>query len=319
MFLFMWKRFIKDYFNFSKKERTAVLLLLTAIILVVLLPYLWLRNQRAVISTEEVATLKKQVAQLTYDSPDADFDKHQTENNYARPASYSFSSTSKATLFYFDPNQLSVDEWKRLGLRDKTIATIQNYRSKGGRFRKPEDLARVYGLHKNEYERLLPYIQIPKGTLEFEKTGPKAPTPFSAKSLSRPLIVLNINTADTSAFIALPGIGSKLANRIINFREKLGGFYSIDQVTEIYGLADSTFQKIKPALQCVPLSVRTINVNTDDVNTLKQHPYIKWSLANAIVQYRQQHGPYQSLDDLLQIAIITPELFQKLKPYLVVQ
>jgi competence protein ComEA len=315
----MWKRFIKDYFNFSKKERIAVLLLLTAIILVVLLPYLWLRNQRAAISTEEVAILKKQVAQLIYDSPNADYNNRQTESNYAHRASYPLSSAKKATLFYFDPNQLSVDEWKRLGIRDKTIATIQKYRSKGGRFRKAEDLARIYGLQKNEYERLRPYIQIQTVGDGFEKTGLKTPTPFSRRNTSSPLSVVNINTADTSAFIALPGIGSKLAGRIINFREKLGGFYSIDQVMEIYGLADSTFQKIKPALQCVPFSVRTINVNTDDVNTLKQHPYIKWLLANAIVQYRQQHGPYQSLDDLLQITIMKPELWQKLKPYLVVQ
>lgn len=315
----MWRQFIKDYFNFSKKERTAVLLLLTAIILVVLLPYIWLRNQRATISPEEVATLKKQVAQLTYDSPDAGYDNRQAEDNYARPVSYSLSSTSKSPLFYFDPNQLSVDQWKRLGLRDKTIATIQNYLSKGGKFRKAEDLARVYGLHKNEYERLAPYIQIQPGTAEYNRTAPQASLSFPVKNHSRPLVVLNINTADTSAFISLPGIGSKLANRIVTFREKLGGFYSVEQVKEIYGLADSVFQKIKPALQCIPFSVRTINVNTDDVNTLKQHPYIKWPLANAIIQYRQQHGAYQSTDELLEITILTPEIFEKLRPYLVVQ
>lgn len=76
----------------------------------------------------------------------------------------------------------------------------------------------------------------------------------------KPLMV-TINDADTSAFIALPGIGSKLSARIVAFRDKLGGFYSVEQIGETWGLADSTFQKIKGRLQ-VSGEVRKINVNT---------------------------------------------------------
>ena len=104
--------------------------------------------------------------------------------------------------------------------------------------------------------------------------------------------VIDINTADTSAFISLPGIGSKLAARIVNFRDKLGGFYSIDQVGETFGLPDSTFQKIKQYLKLENTSIKKININTATVDELKAHPYIKYSVANPIIAYRNEHGPF---------------------------
>lgn len=93
----------------------------------------------------------------------------------------------------------------------------------------------------------------------------------------------------------------------------------MQQVAETYALPDSTFNKIQGLLQCNAASVKQLNINTADANTLKQHPYIRWNLANAIVQYRSQHGNFRSADDLQQIAIVTPEIFQKTKPYITVQ
>ena len=127
---------------------------------------------------------------------------------------------------------------------------------------------------------------------------------------------VEINSADTTAFIMLPGIGSKLALRIINFRDKLGGFYSVDQVGETYGLADSTFQKIRQYLTLKITDVKKININTATKDEMKTHPYLKWALANAIVEYRTQHGNYSSLEDIKKISLITNDVFEKLKNYL---
>ena len=102
--------------------------------------------------------------------------------------------------------------------------------------------------------------------------------------------MVDVNTADTTAFVALPGIGSKLALRIVNFRDKLGGFYSVDQIAEIYGLPDSSFQRIKHLLKLDNPSIKKININTASKDEMKLHPYFKWNLANAIVEYRNQHG-----------------------------
>lgn len=161
--------------------------------------------------------------------------------------------------------------------------------------------------------RLVPYVRIAEKEKQFSALPEKSVMPARNNS---PVKQININTADTTALIALPGIGSKLANRIINFREKLGGFYKVDQVAEVYGLPDSTFQRIKPRLFCNSGDIQKININTATLEQLKAHPYIKYQIGNAVIQYRNQHGNFQSVNDLKQIQSITDELFQKIVPYL---
>jgi competence protein ComEA len=222
----------------------------------------------------------------------------------------------KTGLFYFDPNKISPEQWKTLGLRDKTIKTIQNYINKGGRFRNADDLKKIYGLHDDEFERLSPYVKIENQSSVINNKN-AANNSFNNPSNKKNFHgeIIDINNADTTTLIELPGIGNKLANRIISFREKLGGFYSVDQIAETYALPDSIFIKIKPFLK-TNSDVRKININTADANILKQHPYIKWNLANAILQYKNQHGAFKSVNDLQQIALITPEIFKKISPYL---
>jgi competence protein ComEA len=300
----------KDYFNFSKKERTGIITLLLLLVLTWFLPALF--SPSPTFNHQDVEAFKKEVALF---EQEANAQKAAKENI---PASYhqqDFSSPAaeKIVLFYFDPNTLQQEDWKKLGLKDKTISTILNYVSKGGKFFKPEDLSRIYGLSKNDYERLRPYVRIPEKEKQVYAVQEK---PAAASSNISRVTQININTADTLAFIALPGIGSKLANRIINFRQKLGGFYSVDQIGEVFGLADSTFQKIKPRLICNAADIQKININSATIEQLKAHPYIKYQIGNAVIQYRNQHGNFQSINDLKQIQIITDEVFRKLAPYL---
>ena len=203
--------------------------------------------------------------------------------------------------------------------RDKTIKTIENYRSKGGRFYKPEDLQRIYGLHDDEYKRLRPYVKIESITSKandgFVSSKPKNEIQTSKTDAAR-FPIVDVNTADTTAFISLPGIGSKLAARIVTFREKLGGFYSVEQIGETYGLPDSTFQKIKQYLKLDNASVKKININTATVDELKTHPYIKFNLANPIVAYRNEHGAFSKLEDLKKLMAVSDEIYEKIAPYL---
>jgi competence protein ComEA len=323
---FMWQQFVKDYLTFTKKERTAVLVLLAFILLVVLLPYLWPSKKIVKPVKKEIEALQRQMVGLK--KTDSGYEEQAEKasnpaaNSYPNKKNY---NNEKAVLFDFDPNTLSAADWKRLGLRAKTIQTIQKYLSKGGKFRQPEDLKKVYGLFPDEYERLLPYIKI-SGQHKFEKKEYEEKKEYTANSKPvytpknfSSLKIIDINTADTTALMALPGIGSRLAARILNFRDKLGGFYAVAQVAETYGLPDSTFQKIKTFLQCGNAVLRQLNINTADLNTLRQHPYIRWNLANIIVQYRLQHGNFKSVEALQQVTVITPEIFQKIKPYLVIE
>lgn len=166
---------------------------------------------------------------------------------------------------------------------------------------------------------MIPYIKI-AGSEKKEHN-------YSASVISEPAIThsyttkenakpIDINKADSSEWMSLPGIGASYSRRIINFRNRLGGFYTIDQVGETFGLPDSVFQKIKPKLLLAGAEVRKININTATADELKSHPYIRYYIANVIVQYRTQHGKFSSVQDLKKIMAITDAVYNKMYPYL---
>ncbi|MDN3657662.1 helix-hairpin-helix domain-containing protein [Ferruginibacter paludis] len=235
--------------------------------------------------------------------------------NYREPEyNRNHPNKAKGDLFVFDPNTLDESGWKRLGIRDKIVATIQKFIEKGGRFYKAEDLGKIWGLHEDEVQRLIPFVQIKQANKEavYEKKQYENKVYEKPKYLSA---AVDINTADTTALIALPGIGSKLSQRIVAFRDKLGGFYKVDQIAETYGLPDSVFQKIKSRFIVDATAVHQINVNTATADEMKTHPYLRYAIANAIVQYRTQHGNFSSVEELKKIMLITEDIYNKTAPY----
>ncbi len=326
----MWKKFISDYFSFTRKERAGIIILLAIIMICFCLPFfypyfIYHKTYDHSKFDNDIARLKMQQIDTTskkYYAKNFDEDNY---NNYNEPSEKRYNTNTKAEIFNFDPNTASAVDWKRLGIRDKTIATIQKYLSKGGHFYRPEDIRKIWGLHEDDIKRLIPYV-----TIESKKNGyPKNDYANNGKlnnyttstftKEKKPDLIVDINSADTTAFIALPGIGSKLAQRIINFREKLGGFYSIEQVGQTFGLPDSAFQKIKQKLVFNNTAIKKLNINTASVDELKVHPYIRYNLANAIIQYRNQHGNFSSVNDIKNIMLVNDELFSKVSPYLMAE
>ena len=304
-----WPQFVQDYLRFPKKERLGILIFLVIILTIIFVPLLLSKNSD--VSVKEDKFLLAAIDSLKTKQT------HQDENNEDENKTvYQFETSvrnndTKLALFQFDPNSLSAEEWKKLGLKERTIQTIEKYRNKGGRFYKQEDLKKIWGLPPGFYERVKDYITIANKKNEEQNTAPIVYTKKEKKTWN-----VEINSADTTALIELPGIGSKLALRIINFRERLGGFYSVDQIAETYGLADSTFQKIKPYLH-INADVKKININTATKDQLKIHPYIKWNLANIIVEYRNQHGNYKTIEDLKNIPAIDETAFNKISHYVI--
>ena len=312
---------ISEYFTFSKKDRRAVAILFLLAVLFSLLPKLFpvlvKSDQLLIIDT----ATQTQLVQMNTPTPSSSFDDRDDSNGeWLKPQSspyHTSTSVTAAELFYFDPNTATTDEWKRLGLREKTIQTILNFRSKGGKFRKPEDLSKIYGLRTQDYERLSSYVRIGAAGSVVPASSDHS---FPANNTSRveTVVTIDINLSDSTDWKKLKGIGPAYARRILNFRNKLGGFTSVDQVAETYGLPDSTFQQIKSHLINAGVGIRQINLNTASMEELKQHPYIRYSIANAIIQYRNQHGHFRSVRDLLQIGAIEESAYQKMAPYLTV-
>jgi len=222
--------------------------------------------------------------------------------------------------FPFDPNVLDASEGKRLGLSDYQIRMIQNYVSKGGKFYKKEDFAKIYAVTDEDFQRLSPYINIPEPTLK-KQAFENRPTPgykndlTPLKSVSKD-ISIELNRTDSIELQQLQGIGPVFASRIIRFRDLLGGFHDKAQLLKVYGMDEARYNQIQDYVNVDTTMVQKININRADYQQLTKHPYISSKQANVIVQYRKQHGNYSKPADLLKIATLNEEFLRKIVPYL---
>ncbi len=209
-----------------------------------------------------------------------------------------------AEFFFFDPNILPDEGWLKLGLNSREVKTIRRYIDKGGHFFQNKDLRKIYGINDSVYSALEPYMQIAS-----------YPDPVKRMSYKERLII-ELNSSDSSALVTLNGIGPAFAARIIKYRNLLGGFVFKEQIMEVYGLDTALYAKISGNIRVDTLNIRKININEATLDDLKAHPYIKWKIANAIINYRTQHGNFYSVEDLKKIMIINEEVLRKMKPYL---
>lgn len=231
-------------------------------------------------------------------------------------------------LFEFDPNTATKAELVKLGLSSRTANTLINFRMKGGVFFKKEDMKKVYGLRQEDYERLESWITIErKARSSFEKgtavneRNHETPSPekmVGSSSVKKEYVPvhIDINQATAEEWRQLSGIGPSFSNRIVKFRDKLGGFASIGQVGETYGLPDSVFQKIRPFLIPSPI-YKKILVNRCSLDELKSHPYISSYQATILFNYRKQHGDLTNIEDLKKISAgFKEEDWERLEAYL---
>ncbi|HMH34042.1 MAG TPA: helix-hairpin-helix domain-containing protein, partial [Puia sp.] len=246
------------YFSFTKKERTGIMIMIFLIVILFLLPNFIPFNLSSP-DEKSFAAFKQELSKLEIRTSHDSIGNRMAYHANEKTAWKNNAVDNSKSLFYFDPNSISALEWKNLGIKDRTILTIRHYLSKGGRFRRAEDLRKIYGIHEDEFRRLAPYVRIrndgPAGPedkphVRESKQDKSFPDPTRKGFIRKrePPQAVDINTADTTALIAFRGIGSKLAMRIITFRERLGSFYSVEQLAETYGLPDSVFQQIKPFL-----------------------------------------------------------------------
>lgn len=222
----------------------------------------------------------------------------------------------KAETFPFDPNTASEQDLLRLGLPRALVGRLLRYREKGGYFLEKTDFRKLYGLVEADYARLEPYITIAKSDLAVR------PAAYAGGGWAKPaaaVLSLDVNSATPDDWRQLPGIGAARAHRIVRYRDKLGGFTSLDQVAETYDLPDSVFQQIRPLLRLHSPVYRPLNINTVSEAELRAHPYFNFKQAQLIVAYREQHGPFTRVEDVERIAAFTDrQWLEKVKPYLAI-
>jgi DNA uptake protein ComE-like DNA-binding protein len=295
------KEWLVSYLTFSKKERTGILVLLGLILVIWLLPEYYRKSR-------PVNDLVVNVADSLAEGP--------KQGRSAKAVARIH------RLFYFDPNTITNEQWVELGLENRTILTIRNYLSKGGRFRKPADLGKIYGISPEDATRLIPFVKLELP--EHHATYTSSPrnyvahvqTPFTRKGYQRKVLTVDVNSADSTDFESLPAIGTKLAARIIRFREALGGFYSIEQLREVYGINDTIFNLISASLTMKTGVFRKLRINDWNADSLDIHPYIQKHEARAIVKYRTQHGRFNDANDLGKIDLFSVDQIGRLIPYI---
>ncbi len=188
--------------------------------------------------------------------------------------------------FRFNPNTVSVEDLQRLGFSLKQAQSIDNYRNKGGRFRRKPDFAKSFVVSDSVFRRLEPYIDIPK---------------------------LDINLADSAAFDALPGIGGWFARQMVTYRERLGGYSYPEQLMEIRNFDREKFDRLSDLIFVSPQTAVPYPLWTLPEDKLKQHPYIGRA-AHGIVLYRNSQPKSQwSIDALKRNRVLTEEEAGKLE------
>ncbi len=214
-------------------------------------------------------------------------------------------------LVAFDPNTASKDVLVQVGFSPSLANRLENYRNKGGRFRIKSDLTKLYGIPPALFEHLRDSILLPdslpsrKPLKSFSRQNMPPAVPFT----------LDINKADTAAWEKVRGIGRVLSQRIVKFRDKLGGFASKEQLFEVYGL-DSMVVKENWEVWTLHTPAQKILINTWTAEELAAHPYIGKKLAFILVRYRKEHGPFQSLEEVSAVKALDAQKIQKLGPYL---
>jgi DNA uptake protein ComE-like DNA-binding protein len=308
----------KDYFSFPKRLRNGLFVLFSLVVLeiaVLLWIYFTPYKNKPIDLSQFQKEIDKFYTSVQIDSAHNDAkDFHEQENDITEVRENSNAKTNP-TLFAFNPNNLPEWDWKRLGFSDKQIHVIKNYESKGGKFRSKDDVRKMYCINDEEYSMIEPYINIPPQQLN-DTTSHKS----IYKKYDRSPLIVDIGTADTLELLKLPAIGPSFARRISNYRDKLGGFYSVNQLKEVWGLSDSIFQIISPHISLNDsTNIRRINVNTADYKEFKRHPYIDKILASVITSYRNQHGSFHSMEDIRKVPLFNEELYCKLAPYLKIE
>lgn len=294
----------KDYFSFNRKERNgAFLFLLICCLLLSWLAYFRFIYQPEMLTPdkkffEEAAIFEAKLKAMNAEAPTGDNNK--------------FKKKTAVELFSFNPNELNDSISKSLGMPQYLSSRIINYVNKGGRFRVKKDLLRIYGMDSSLFFRLEPYITLPDSAPELRKYTSDFET---NKKFEKPMEVYDLNTCTYRQLTDISGIGEWRANKILNYRNRLGGFTSIEQLREISSIDSAVFEQLKKQLTVRTPVFRKISLkNFQCLNGF--HPYLKKELCHEIEEKLFLNPQLTDIEAIRSLPMMNDSIWQKLSPYL---
>ncbi|MCO5248102.1 MAG: helix-hairpin-helix domain-containing protein [Chitinophagales bacterium] len=200
-------------------------------------------------------------------------------------------------------------------------APVLNYFSK-------KTAEKYIAVSNQKWIELKSQIDSAKAIAKTEEIKNKKPNTYSnrkEKEYNQPLrfskdenLILDINTSNVNDFKKLKGIGDVLSSRIISYRDKLGGFYSVNQISEVYGVSDSLFLALKKQFNLKSKKLKHLNINQAEFEELSTHPYISITLAKQIIGYRNKVKAFESVEEIKKMYAMTDTIYNKLLPYLTI-
>ena len=244
------------------------------------------------------------------------WDKYDHKTDFRKEGSFGNTPPVAVNLKPFDPNTATENNLLGLGLEEKTVKIMLKYRQNGGVFRKKEDLKKLYSFSEIDFMRIEQYVQIADNQNIAKASSVTAQNgTFEKKANSTTPVVIDINTATSDDWLQLRGVGPTFAARIITQRDKIGGFATIGQLKEVYGLPDTTLQNIAPFLKLTTPVYRKLHVNKAAPDALT-HLYLTRKQAEALVRYRLNHGEFTNINDIKKTGVFSDNNLEQLRPYI---
>ena len=198
--------------------------------------------------------------------------------------------------FPFNPNTMTEEEGQRMGLTDRQVRNILNYRDKGGKFYTKKDLGKLYTISEEDFAQLEPFIVLPElsrntnAKSEMKKQDNQTVVEEKTKPEKKAIPIVDLNMVDSITLVELPQIGPYMATRILAFRDKLGGFIEAEQLRDVKGMDSVRFATIQPYIKIGEAATQKIDVNRSDFKTLVNHPYLNYEQVKRIFNQREKRG-----------------------------
>ena len=319
----MFKKTLLEQFRTNKFERKGILCLV-GLIVVTIVVFRFIDNPKTKKEKTDpalVTVLEEYYAKLPKEKPPKqkkfEFQNKKSNRSYDKknPA-----PSNKIILSKFDPNVVDYHGLLTLGFTSKQANTLIKFRKSGFEFRAPEDLAKVYGIDEELINRLRDYMlfTISEKELLAELTPPKD-TIAIQKEIKKPFKKIELNTATLEDLTSIYGIGNIYAGIILKYRNRLGGYQDLTQISEPYSFPDSTMLILTNALTIDTMNLIKLNVNEVSFKELLSHPYITYEDNRILFPFIESRRPITDLNVLDGIMVLDTAVISKIKPYLKIE
>jgi len=293
------QKYFREVFNFNKQDRHGLLLLFVFLIITIIfnlfVNFLFKKDSK------------------NYDFSDFDEKvrkyKDAGKNSFANTREEKNITTKPSVLFFFNPNTISENDLVKLGMNTFQIQNLIKYREKGGIFYQPEDVRKIYGIDDNLFNKLKPYIKIELETIEYNNNN----------NDSEKIEIMELNSVKFTEFKKIDQISPLITQRIIKYRNLLGGFYSLTQLYEVYDIDTFTVELLTDCFYIDTTLIQKININNATYNELLDIPYLTKYHVDAIFNYKKNNKKFKSKKDLINYNLLDKNTFEKASHYIDLQ